>query len=88
MPVVLEGVVSTSLSRESETTYGQEDPLRGVIAMPRQRKNSEAEGSIFLIDLEHEERPDGKPQVKAKSKKFSASSLLGGKFTQNWFFRK
>jgi len=107
LPTLKEGVAVTD--KEGNTTYGHEDPLRGVICFDDKRtihdtgigkEDGGAEGdasnggqggdaSIFLIDLEEAEPgADGKPQLKPKSKKFSAASLLGGKFTQNWFFRK
>ena len=84
--------------------YAQADPLRGVVTVrdpPPSREErggggglikeegeAQREGSIFLIDLEETKCNDGKTQLKPKSKKFSASSLLSSKITQNWFFRK
>ena len=81
--------------------YAQADPLRGVVTVRdppsredrggggcKEEEESQKEGSIFLIDLEETKCNDGKTQLKPKSKKFSASSLLSTKITQNWFFRK
>ena len=58
---------------------------RGLV---KEEEQSQREGSIFLIDLEETKCNDGKTQLKPKSKKFSASSLLSSKITQSWFFRK
>ena len=84
--------------------YAQADPLRGVLTVrdpplreekggggglvKEEEEAQQREGSIFLIDLEETKCNDGKTQLKPKSKKFSASSLLSSKLTQNWFFRK
>ena len=80
--------------------YAQGDPLRGVVTVRvlpsrgggakevEEEEESPRESSIFLIDLEETRSGDGKTQLKPKSKKFSASSLLSSKITQNWFFRK
>ena len=80
--------------------YAQGDPLRGVVTVREipsreggakeveEEEESHRESSIFLIDLEETRSGDGKTQLKPKSKKFSASSLLSSKITQNWFFRK
>ena len=59
---------------------------RDLQPLPEQEKGEG--GSIFLIDLEEQEDAEGRAHLKPKSKKFSVSSLLGGKFTQNWFFKK
>jgi len=92
--------VSAPSNRKQSATYAQDDPLRGLVSVDPENSWKEreegkengkeeegGEASIFLIDLEESE-VDGKTQIKPKSKKFSASSLLSGKFTQNWFFRK
>jgi len=97
-------VVNLSPPKEENTMYAQADPLRGVVTVrdpPPSREERggggglikeegepQREGSIFLIDLEETKCNDGKTQLKPKSKKFSASSLLSSKITQNWFFRK
>ena len=84
--------------KEENTMYAQGDPLRGVVTvreLPSRgggakevEEESHRESSIFLIDLEETRSGDGKTQLKPKSKKFSAASLLSSKITQNWFFRK
>ena len=86
--------------KEENTMYAQGDPLRGVVTVREipsrvggakeveEEEESHRESSIFLIDLEETRSGDGKTQLKPKSKKFSASSLLSSKITQNWFFRK
>jgi hypothetical protein len=87
LATVPEGCVPLANSPPRSTLYAQEDPLRGVLALGRE--GEDRDGSIFLIDLEEPVTgPDGRTQIKPKSKKFSAASLLGGKFTQNWFFRR
>ena len=76
--------------------YAQADPLRGVVNVRdppssrevKENEEGQREGSIFLIDLEETKCNDGKTQLKPKSKKFSASSLLTSKITNNWFFRR
>ena len=101
LPTLQEGVVvNLSPPKEENTMYAQGDPLRGVVTprepQPREERRglvkeeeqSQREGSIFLIDLEETKCNDGKTQLKPKSKKFSASSLLSSKITQSWFFRK
>ena len=101
LPTLQEGVVvNLSPPKEENTMYAQSDPLRGVVTprepQPREERRglvkeeeqSQREGSIFLIDLEETKCNDGKTQLKPKSKKFSASSLLSSKITQSWFFRK
>jgi len=102
LPTLQEGVViNLSPPKEENTMYAQADPLRGVVTVRdppsreergvgvlKEEEESQREGSIFLIDLEETKCNDGKTQLKPKSKKFSASSLLGSKITQNWFFRK
>ena len=88
--------------KEENTMYAQGDPLRGVVTVrelpsrggggakevEEEEEESHRESSIFLIDLEETRSGDGKTQLKPKSKKFSAASLLSSKITQNWFFRK
>jgi len=97
-------VINLSPPKEENTMYAQADPLRGVLTVrdpplreekggggglvKEEEEAQQREGSIFLIDLEETKCNDGKTQLKPKSKKFSASSLLSSKLTQNWFFRK
>ena len=91
-------VVNLSPPKDENTMYAQADPLRGVVNVRDSReergggggliKEEGESGSIFLIDLEETKCNDGKTQLKPKSKKFSASSLLSSKITQTWFFRK
>ena len=96
-------VINLSPPKEENTMYAQADPLRGVVTVRdppsreekgggggflKEDEEAQREGSIFLIDLEESKCNDGKTQLKPKSKKFSASSLLGSKITQNWFFRR
>merc|ERR1719264_334598 len=101
LPTLQEGVVvNLAPPKEENTMYAQGDPLRGVVTprepQPREERrglvkeeeHSQREGSIFLIDLEETKCNDGKTQLKPKSNKFSASSLLSSKITQSWFFRK
>jgi len=101
LPTLQEGVViNLSPPKEENTMYAQGDPLRGVVTVRElpsrgggakeveEEEESHRESSIFLIDLEETRSGDGKTQLKPKSKKFSASSLLSSKITQNWFFRK
>jgi len=101
LPTLQEGVViNLSPPKEESTMYAQADPLRGVVTVRdppsreekggflKEDEEAQREGSIFLIDLEESKCNDGKTQLKPKSKKFSASSLLGSKLTQNWFFRR
>ena len=88
-------VVNLSPPKDENTMYAQADPLRGVVTSREEMglgggliKEEGESGSIFLIDLEETKCNDGKTQLKPKSKKFSASSLLSSKITQTWFFRK
>ena len=92
-------VVNLSPPKDENTMYAQADPLRGVVNVrdptPSREergggliKDEGESGSIFLIDLEETKCNDGKTQLKPKSKKFSASSLLSSKIAQTWFFRK
>jgi len=93
MPTLQEGIaVTLATSREECTVSAGCDPLRGLFpptSVTEAREETEdTSGSIFLIDLEDVKTSDGKTHLKPKSKKFTAASLLGGKLTQNWFFRK
>ena len=93
MPTLQEGIaVTLATSREECTVSAGCDPLRGLFpptsATEAMEETEDTSGSIFLIDLEDVKTSDGKSHLKPKSKKFTAASLLGGKLTQNWFFRK